>query len=136
MNTPAYPAISRFEQGQARFESVTGIPAQQFAASLEEVAPRFARYVMEWEFGDMLGESILGSRSREIVAVTSMAMLGASAAPILKLRIGTALQAGVSRQEIIDIFIQLAISAGFPLALAAIHVAKEKFTELDAGAGE
>ena len=99
MNTPAYPAISRFEQGQARFESVTGIPAQQFAASLEEVAPRFARYVMEWEFGDMLGESILGSRSREIVAVTSKAMLGASAAPILKLRIGTALQRQTCRLD-------------------------------------
>ncbi len=134
MSTHSNTDASRYALGAARFEDITSIPAQQFADSLKDVAPRFTRYVMEWEFGDMLGESSLDRRTSEIVAVTSMAMQGASAAAVLKLRIGTALKAGISRQEIIDIFIQLAISAGFPIALAAIHIAQETFRELDAAA--
>jgi 4-carboxymuconolactone decarboxylase len=42
-----------------------------------------------------------------------------------------ALNIGVSRQEIIEIIIQMAIYAGFPAALNAMHAAKEVFMEID-----
>ncbi len=127
-------ADTRYDRGTNAFEIITGIPARDFTASLNNVAPRFARYVMEWEFADMVGESCLDSRTSEIVAITAMAILGASAAPVLKLRINTALNAGVTREEIIDVFIQLGIAAGFPIALAAIHIAQEVFALADASA--
>lgn len=127
-------AGDRYDRGAAAFEKITGIAASDFSASLSNVAPRFARYVMEWEFADMVGESSLDAKTSEIVAITSMAVLGASAAPVLKLRINTALKAGVTREEIIDVFIQLGIAAGFPIALAAIHAAQEQFALADAKA--
>jgi 4-carboxymuconolactone decarboxylase len=127
-------ANDRYDRGAAAFEQITGIPANDFTASLSDVAPRFARYVMEWEFADMVGESSLDAKTSEIVAITAMATLGASAAPVLKLRINTALKAGVTRGEIIDVFIQLGIAAGFPIALAAIQAAQEQFALCDATA--
>jgi hypothetical protein len=42
-----------------------------------------------------------------------------------------ALNVGVSRQEIIEIIIQMAVYAGFPAALNAMYVAKEVFMEID-----
>jgi len=128
------PASNRYDRGAAAFEKITSIAASDFSASLDKVAPRFARYVMEWEFADMVGESSLDAKTSEIVAITAMATLGASAAPVLKLRINTALKAGVTREEIIDVFIQLSIAAGFPIALAAIQAAQEQFALADAKA--
>jgi len=121
----------RYLAGQAKFKEVIGFDAENFTASLDDIAPRLARYVMEWEFADMIGESSLNAHTREVVAISSLAMLGASATAILKLRIGTALLAGVTREEIIDVFVQLSLAAGLPIALSAIHLAKEKFSEID-----
>jgi 4-carboxymuconolactone decarboxylase len=80
-----------------------------------------------------VGESSIDARTREIVAITSLAMLGATAASVLKLRITSALKAGVSMEEVIDIFMQLGITAGFPIALAAIHAAQEQFNSAELG---
>ncbi|KVN53109.1 carboxymuconolactone decarboxylase family protein [Burkholderia anthina] len=132
MNDLSHTKDTRYQRGTQLFEEVTGLSATEFTSSLDNIAPRFARYVMEWEFADMIGESSLDAKTREIVAITSLAMQGATSAPILKLRIGTALAAGVTRQEIIDTFIQLAVACGFPTALAAIHVAQACFSEFDA----
>ena len=129
------PADDRFERGQATFEQMTGFPALGFIDSLRDVAPRFARYAKEWEFADTFGQSSLDVRTQEIVALATFATLGATAAPILKFRIATALRAGVSRQEIIDIFIQIGLGAGLPTALAAIKAAEDVFAS-EAAAGQ
>jgi 4-carboxymuconolactone decarboxylase len=117
----------RFERGKALFEDLTGAPATGFLESLAGVAPQFARRALEWEFADMMGDSSLDVRTREIVAIATFATLGATAAPILKFRIATALRAGVSREEIIDVFTQISLGAGLPVALSAIRIAEEVF---------
>ena len=47
--------------------------------------------------------------------------------PVLEMRIQSALRAGLSRQEIIDIFAQMALGTGLPVALAATKVAADAF---------
>lgn len=118
----------RFAQGKAAFESITGLPATALLDSLAELAPSFGRFVMEWEFADVYGSSSLDLKTREIIMIAVCAALGATAAPILKLRIASALRAGVSRDEIIDTCIQVGIPAGLPAALAAIQAAGDVFT--------
>lgn len=119
----------RLDEGKATFERLTGFPAAGFIESLSDIAPRFARYAMEWEFADTFGQSVLDTRTQEIVALATFATLGATAAPILKFRIATAMRAGVTQQEIVDIFIQIGLGAGLPTALAAIKVAEDVFSE-------
>jgi 4-carboxymuconolactone decarboxylase len=117
----------RFTQGKASFEDITGLPASAFLDGLKDLAPALGRFVMEWEFADVYGASSLDLRTREIIMVAVCGALGATAAPVLKLRIGSALRAGVSRQEIIDTCIQIGIPAGVPASLAAIQAAGEVF---------
>ena len=52
-----------------------------------------------------------------------------NAVPQLKVHIRGALNVGASRQEIVEIIIQMAVYAGFPAALNSLFAAKQVFKE-------
>lgn len=60
-----------------------------------------------------------------VAALTAMA----NAAPQLKVHIHGAMNVGSSRQEVIEIIIQMAVYAGFPAALNGLFAAEEVFHE-------
>ncbi|HWR26230.1 MAG TPA: carboxymuconolactone decarboxylase family protein, partial [Methanosarcina sp.] len=70
----------------------------------------------------------LDLKSREIATVAALTALG-NARPQLKVHINAALNVGCSKEEIIEIIIQMAVYAGFPAALNAMFAAKEVFQE-------
>ncbi|TPP05030.1 carboxymuconolactone decarboxylase family protein [Rhizobium glycinendophyticum] len=124
-------ANNRLELGKAKFEELTGHPAEAFIDSLKNISPDFARRALEWEFGDVMAQTALDRRLQEAVAVAVFATLGATAAQVLKLRIGTALRAGLSKDEVVDILNQVALGAGLPAGLAALQVAEAAFAGSD-----
>ncbi len=79
-------------------------------------------------FGDVYGRPELDLKSREIATIASLTTLG-SAIPQLKVHVHAALNVGCTRQEIIEIMIQMAVYAGYPTALNALFAAKEVFDE-------
>ena len=98
--------------------------------SLKDIAPDLARYVIEFAFGDVYSRPGLDLKSREIAAVAALATLG-NATPQLKVHIHGALNVGLSRQEVVEIIIQMAVYAGFPAAINGMSAAKEVFQERD-----
>jgi 4-carboxymuconolactone decarboxylase len=54
-----------------------------------------------------------------------------NAQPQLKVHIHGALNVGCTRQEVVEIMIQMAVYAGFPAALNGIFVTKDVFSERD-----
>ena len=54
-----------------------------------------------------------------------------NAAPQLKVHIHGALNVGCSREEVVEIIMQMAVYAGFPAALNGLFAAKEVFAERD-----
>ena len=72
----------------------------------------------------------LDLKSREIATVAALTALG-NAAPQLKVHINAALNVACSREEIVEVIMQMAIYAGFPAALNGMFVAKEVFKERD-----
>lgn len=111
--------------------------AQQLAAgSLEEfltsrvaeLAPDFARMAIEFSFGDLYAREALDLKSREIVAISSLAVLG-DTGPHLRIHVRAALQLGVSKCEIIEIMMQTAVYAGFPAALNALSSCHDLLTD-------
>ena len=63
---------------------------------------------------------------REIATIAALAALG-NAQPQLKVHIEAALNVGCTRDEIVEVFIQMAVYAGFPAALNALFAAREVF---------
>ncbi len=118
----------RYVRGLAKLQEIDGQAGEKVVASLAGIAPDFARYLIEFPFGDIYSRPGLELRSREIAVVAALTALG-NAAPQLKVHIQGALNVGVSRQEVVETIMQMAVYAGFPAALNGLFAAQEVFAE-------
>jgi 4-carboxymuconolactone decarboxylase len=120
----------RYERGWEKLKEVDGRIGEQVIESLEDIAPDLGRYTIEFPFGDICSRPGLDLRSRKIAVVSALTALG-NAAPQLKVHINGALNVGVSRTEVVEIIMMMAVYAGFPAELNGMAAAKEVFTERD-----
>lgn len=117
---------NRYERGWEKLREIDGEVGESVVQSLQDIAPDFARYLIEFPFGDIYSRPGLDLKSREIAVVAALTALG-NATPQLKVHIQGALNVGVSRDEIVETIMQMAVYAGFPAALNGLAVAKEVF---------
>jgi 4-carboxymuconolactone decarboxylase len=117
-----------YERGLKKLDQIDGEAGQRVIDSLKDIAPDLGRYVIEFAFGEVFSRPGLDLKSREIATVAALTALG-NATPQLKVHINAALNVGCTRQEIIEIIIQMAVYAGFPAALNGMFAAKEVFSE-------
>lgn len=122
----------RFDRGLEKLKEVDGKAGESVIESLKDIAPDLARYTIEFPFGDVYSRPGLDLKSREIATVAALTALG-NAQPQLKVHIHGALNVGCTRQEVVEVLIQMAVYAGFPAALNGIFAAKEVFAERDEG---
>ena len=122
--------MSRYHRGLQKLTEIDGQAGEAVVESLAGIAPDFARYLIEFPFGDIYSREGLDLRAREIATVAALTALG-NAAPQLKVHIQAGLNVGLTREEIIEIIMQMAVYAGFPAALNGIAAAREVFSSAD-----
>lgn len=119
----------RYMRGLEVAEQLAADKLDEFLTSrVAELAPDFARMTIEFALGDLYTRDNLDLRSREFVAISSLASLG-DTGPHLRIHIRAALGLGVSKAEIIEILMQTAIYAGFPAALNALSSCHDLLTD-------
>ena len=85
--------------------------------------------VTEYCWGAVWGRPQLERKTRSLL---NLAMISALNRPHeLKLHVAGALKNGVTREEIREVFLQVAIYCGVPAAVDAFRVAREAFAQLD-----
>ncbi len=117
---------SRFDRGTRALAEIDGAAGENVIAALADIAPDFARYLIEFPFGDIYSRPGLGLRDREIATIAALTALG-NAAPQLKVHIQAGLNVGLTKAEITEIIMQMAVYAGFPAALNGLFTAKDVF---------
>lgn len=122
---------NRYERGWEKLREIDGEVGELVVQSLQDIAPDFAHYLIEFPFGDIYSRPGLDLKSREIAVVAALTALG-NATPQLKVHIQGALNVGVSRDEIVETIMQMAVYAGFPAALNGFAAAKEVFARQNA----
>ncbi|MBC3949675.1 carboxymuconolactone decarboxylase family protein [Pseudomonas sp. DOAB1069] len=120
----------RYARGLAKLREIDGQAGENVIESLKDIAPDFARLLIEFPFGDIYSRPGLDLRSRELAVVAALTAMG-NAAPQLKVHIHGARNVGCTEQEIIEIIMQMAVYAGFPAALNGLFAAKEVFAQHD-----
>jgi 4-carboxymuconolactone decarboxylase len=117
---------SRLERGTRALSEIDGKAGENVVAALADIAPDFARYLIEFPFGDIYSRPGLDLRAREIATIAALTAMG-NAAPQLRVHIEAGLNVGLSREEITEIIMQMAVYAGFPAALNGLFTAKDVF---------
>ncbi|MBI3524079.1 MAG: carboxymuconolactone decarboxylase family protein [Betaproteobacteria bacterium] len=118
---------SRYVRGWEKLREIDGKAGENVIAALADIAPDFAKLLIEI-FGDIYSRPQLALKSREIGVVAALTALG-NATPQLKVHLHAALNVGCTREEIVEIIMQMAVYAGFPAALNGLFAAKEVFAE-------
>lgn len=118
----------RYSRGLEKLREIDGKAGERVIAALADIAPDFAKLLIEFPFGDIYSRPQLDLKSREIGVVAALTALG-NATPQLKVHIHGALNVGCTQDEVVEIIMQMAVYAGFPAALNGLFAAKEVFAE-------
>jgi 4-carboxymuconolactone decarboxylase len=118
----------RFARGWETVGKINAPARDRQMQSLGAVAPDFARWIVEAGYGDILSRPGLDLKSREVATLAALTTLGNAPAQ-LKAHIEGALNVGLTREEIVETIVQMAIYAGVPAAINAPAVAREVFAE-------
>lgn len=98
-------------------------------AAADEFTEDFQRLVTKYAWGEIWGRPELDRRTRSFL---NLAMISALNRPHeLKLHVKGALNNGLSRADIREVFLQVAIYCGVPAAIDSFRVAREAFEEID-----
>jgi len=121
-------SADRYERGVAMLAAVDGPTGLAVVEGLAKSFPDFARYIVEFPFGDIYARKGLGLRERELATVAALCALG-HAVPQLRVHVHAALHVGCSPSEVVEVVMQMAVYAGFPAALNGLAVVREVFAE-------
>ncbi len=119
-----------FEKGLEIRKSVLGSEyVEKSIASADDFNMPMQRLTTEYCWGALWGRDTLPKKTRSML---NLAMLCALNRPHeLKLHIGGALRNGVTRDEIREVLLQVAVYCGIPAGVDAFRVARETFAEID-----
>lgn len=109
----------RYETGKARLAEIDGAAGERVIASLADVAPDLGRYIIEYGFGDVYSRPGLELKVRELATVAALVAMG-NARPQLEVHLAAAMNVGATREEIVEVIIQMSLYAGFPASLNGI----------------
>ena len=118
----------RYRRGAQALAEIDGQAGQRVIDALADIAPDFARLLIEFPFGDIYVRPGLDLKSREIATIAALTAMGTAPAQ-LKVHIEGGLNVALTREEIVETIIQMAVYAGFPAALNGLFAAKEVFAE-------
>lgn len=119
---------NRYQKGMENLKVMNPKSFQTLEDSLTDIAPDLARYVVEFPYGDIYTRPGLDLKIRELVTISAITTMG-GADTQLKSHIRGALNVGCTKEEILEVIIQMAVYAGFPRAINGVLAAKEVFGE-------
>ena len=105
-------------------------PAPKDRPLQETLTPHFVHLTRNVLFGDVWEQPGLSKRDRSMITVAALTVLYRT--DQLRGHIRRALDNGVKREELGEMFQHLAFYGGWPTAVNAFNLAKEVFAEVDA----
>jgi 4-carboxymuconolactone decarboxylase len=116
-----------YDKGVEIRKKLSGKRFGKTSSALAELAPDMDEMLNEVVFGRVWGRPGLELKTRSAITIASL--MSMQRLPQLKTHIANGLNAGLTKQEIIEILIHVAFYAGVPTAVNAFQLAKEVFAE-------
>jgi 4-carboxymuconolactone decarboxylase len=121
-----------FERGlQVRKEVLGEAYVNKSIAGADEFTRTMAEWSTEFCWGALWTRPGLDRRSRSIANLSMIAALNRPHE--LKLHVKAAIKNGLTRDEIKEVLLQVAVYAGVPAGIDSFRIARDAFRELDEG---
>jgi len=99
--------------------------------AFETLLPTMPKDMMEMWFGKTFNREGLDAKTRLLVTISALTVLGAHAEPQLRLAIRHALEAGATKREIAEVIYQMSMFGGIPAMTKALEIAQGVFAETE-----
>lgn len=119
---------TQYDRGLETMRAIFGPGIESALKGLSANNPALARLLVEFPFAEVYTRPGLDLKTREMLTVAALTVLGYAQAE-LKDHIRGSLNVGCTRDEILEIILQMAVYAGFPAALEAVKTAAAVFGE-------
>jgi len=118
-----------YQKGMALLNQLHGGQAgEQLVNNLANVCPDFVDMTIEWAMQGIMARPGLDLLTREYLLIASCTTLGHTI-PQLKAHIDAALKLGASKQQIVEVILQMTFYAGGAAVSNALTYAKEVFKQ-------
>ena len=99
---------------------------EKVAKRLDRLGPDFLELILGFSFADIVARPGIDLKTREMLTVAALMAMG-TAPSQLEFHIRAALNVGVTREEVIEILLQIAVYAGVPACMNGITAAEAAF---------
>lgn len=129
--TEAYAKMFQqmMESGQEMLRAFNPALENMKASGLDKMFPTMSKDMMEMWFGRTFNREGLDAKTRLLVTIAALTVLGAQAEPQLKLSVRHALEAGATQREIAEVIWQMSMFGGLPAMQKALEIAQSVFAE-------
>ncbi|MBL3565017.1 carboxymuconolactone decarboxylase family protein, partial [Rhodovulum sulfidophilum] len=100
------------------------------------IFPTMPKDFMDMMWGNTFNPDGLDSKTRLLVVVAGLTVLGAQADAQFKIAVRHALEAGATEREIAEVIYQMAMLGGIPAMSRALDLAQTVFDETDEETGK
>jgi len=129
--TDAFQKLYRqmLEQGQEMARAFNPALETFSWTGLDRMIPTMSKDMMEAWFGRTFNRDGLDAKTRLLLTLGALTVLGAQAEPQMRLTIRHAVEAGASQREIAEVIYQMSVFAGLPAMTKALEIARDVFAE-------
>ena len=117
------------ESGQEMLRAFNPALEQFKVPGLDKMLPTMSKDMMEMWFGRTFNREGLDAKTRLLVTIAALTVLGAQAEPQLKTTVRHAMEAGATQREIAEVIWQMSMFGGLPAMQKALEIAQSVFAE-------
>ncbi|MFI6792892.1 carboxymuconolactone decarboxylase family protein [Nonomuraea sp. NPDC050383] len=122
------------EEGYRLLDVLQDEATQQALPGIEQIVPGYADWIITALFGGTYLREGLSLRDRQLVNLAALTALG-GVDPQLSGHVKTSLRVGMTREEVLEVFVHLAPYIGVPKALAGLRVAAAALADVEQEGG-
>lgn len=125
MSEPTNPFEMMMRQAQEMAKAMNPALESFSPKGFEALWPTMPKEFMEMSFGKGINKEGLDAKTRLLITLAGLTMLGAQSDTQIRMTVRHALEAGATRDEIAETIAQMAMFAGIPSMTRAMDFARE-----------
>ncbi|GHE93411.1 hypothetical protein GCM10016455_11980 [Aliiroseovarius zhejiangensis] len=121
------------EQGQEMLRNFNPALETFKPQGFDKLLPTMPKDMMDMMFGNAFNKDGLDAKTRMLITLAGLTVLGAQADTQIKLTVRHALEAGATEKEIAEVIYQMSMLGGLPAMTRALELAQAVFDDNEEG---